>query len=132
MSSDSTKTGKGCIVPITQGDIVSIYIFQWAWRHPKSGIALPLTFNITTNQSLYTFRSIGAPHKTSLDVTYVPTLGKPLGSSTFSGSISQNEQGVHNVHIEIPQWKIVIDGPIEGWPRNDQGLEFTAKGSWVG
>ncbi|KAF8601624.1 hypothetical protein BDV93DRAFT_509889 [Ceratobasidium sp. AG-I] len=131
MSGDSTtKTRKGYIVASTTGDIISAYTLVWSLRHPQSGIALPLTFNIATDQSLFTFGSIGAPDKKSLGFTYVPTLGKPYGLSAFSGSISQNEQGGHKVHIEIPQWKIAIDGPIEGWPKNDQGLEFTGNGIW--
>ncbi|CUA69686.1 hypothetical protein RSOLAG22IIIB_08609 [Rhizoctonia solani] len=115
---------KGYILADDSGDAVSKYTFQTTFEDPKSGIPVPLTFNINSDTPVKSFKSSNAPAESALEVEYDKSLGHPSGLSAFSGTI-----GGGRIHIKIPSWKYVIKGPIHDRPT--AGTKFVGNGNWT-
>ncbi|CUA69685.1 hypothetical protein RSOLAG22IIIB_08608 [Rhizoctonia solani] len=117
------QKGSGHILAGYQHEIVNKYSFQWSWVEPRSGIPIPLTFNVNTDFGVPSFKSIGAPDEDGLQVDYDRALGQPHGFCSFSGTIGRGR-----LYIEIPAWTIEISGEIEGGPV--VGSRFSGNGGW--
>ncbi|CUA67187.1 hypothetical protein RSOLAG22IIIB_13297 [Rhizoctonia solani] len=115
---------QGHIVAGAPGSVISKYVFNTTYIDLDTPeIKIPLTLNINSDSLVPAFKSQGAPDADKLEFHHDRSLGLPNGLTRFEGSI-----GSGFCSIKIPQWNILIKGPIEGGPK--AGLKFVGSGNW--
>ncbi|KAG8788204.1 hypothetical protein FRC12_014834 [Ceratobasidium sp. 428] len=121
-----TRIATDCAyIDASQGaDVLSKYTLQWSWTDSRSGIPIPLTFNINSDVPVPAFKSDKGLNESQLDLRYVPSRGQPNGLSSFYGMV-----GDRRIYLEIPSWGIVVEGAVVGGP--DVGVTFVGNGNWT-